>query len=70
MGLLQKNEIEDYWGSFCLTKLYFLDVMSRNRYELLTSFLHFKDNEAERPTRGEPGFDNLWKVRPFMIFVN
>ena len=40
--------------------------MSRNRYERITSFLHFSDNNAERPERGQPGFDPLWKVRPLM----
>ena len=67
MGLCQKNEIEDYWGTFWLTHLSFSDVMSRNRYQLLTSFIHFANNDqVNRPTRGQPGYDQLWKVIPLM----
>jgi hypothetical protein len=46
MGLCQKNEIEDYWSTYPLTFTPFRTVMSRNRYELLMSFLHFTDNHA------------------------
>eukprot|EP00745_Piridium_sociabile_P004562 TRINITY_DN12743_c0_g1_i2.p1 TRINITY_DN12743_c0_g1~~TRINITY_DN12743_c0_g1_i2.p1 ORF type:complete len:167 (+),score=34.64 TRINITY_DN12743_c0_g1_i2:343-843(+) len=62
MGLCQKSDLEEYWSEWWLTTVRFGDVMARNRYELLTSFLHFADNSVERPVRGEPGHDPLWKV--------
>ena len=43
----------------------FGEVMPRNRYQLLNSFLHFNDN-AEQVARGQPGFDPLFKVRPLI----
>ena len=66
MGLCQKNEIADYWGKFWLSAIPFWDVMSRNRYQQLTSFLYFVENSADRPERGQPGYDPLWKVRPLL----
>ena len=66
MGLCQKHELEDYWGTYWLTYTPFTDIMSRDRYELLTSFLHFADNAIDRPVRGEPGYEPLWKVKPLM----
>ena len=40
--------------------------MSRNRYQQLTSFLYIVENSADRPERGQPGYDPLWKVRPLL----
>lgn len=66
MGLCQKNEIEDYWETHWLTQTHFSEVMSRNHFELISSFLHFTDNEADRPERGEDNYDPLWKIRPLI----
>lgn len=66
MGMSQKNSLEDYWGTYWLTYLPFTDIMSRIRYELLTSFLHFTNNEEDRPARGDAQFDPLWKIRPLI----
>ncbi len=66
MGLCQKNSIQDYWSTYWLTYTPFTEVMSRDRYELLTSFLHFADNSVDRPTYGQDGYDPLWKIRPFL----
>ena len=66
MGLSPKNEIEDYWETWWLSQTKFSEIMPRNRFELLTSFLHFEDNTASRPKRGEDGFDFLWKVKRMM----
>lgn len=66
MGMCQKNELEDYWGKYWLTNVPFSKVMSRNRFELITSFLHFADNEGNIPARDSPVYDMLWKVRPLM----
>jgi hypothetical protein len=66
MGLCQKNEIEDYWENWWLTNTAFGKVMSRDKYELLSSFLHFADNSVQRPKKGEDGYDFLWKIRDLM----
>jgi hypothetical protein len=69
MGINNKPEIEDHWGTYWLTKLKIDCVMSRNRYELLSSFLHFNDN-LTRVARGEEGYDALHKVRPVLDIVD
>lgn len=43
--------------------------MSRNRFELLSSFLHFNDNSTEIQ-RGQPGYDPLHKVRLLLDMTN
>lgn len=69
MGINNKPELEDYWGTFWLTRNLFCDVMPRNRFELLTAFLHFNDNTT-RVQRGEVGYDPLHKVRPILDIVD
>ena len=39
--------------------------MSSRRFELILKFLHLNDAQAE-PKRGEPAYDKLYKVRPFV----
>ena len=39
--------------------------MSSRRFELLLRFLHLNDSERQ-PKRGEPGYDRLYKIRPFL----
>jgi len=65
MGICSKPELGDYWGTFWLTHVPFEKVMSRNRYEILSSFLNFNDNE-HYVERGLPGYDPLLKVRPLL----
>lgn len=66
MGLCQKHCLEDYWGAYWLTHTPFTKVMSRDRFEMISSFIHFANNEEERPARGQDGYDPLWKMRPLM----
>ncbi|KAL8613103.1 hypothetical protein ACOMHN_035044 [Nucella lapillus] len=42
--------------------------MSRNRYELITRFLHF--NNSQHVPRGEEGCDPLFKVRRLLDIVD
>ena len=42
--------------------------MSRNCFFEVNSFLHFNDADRE-PTRGEDGFDRLYKVSPVISHV-
>lgn len=69
MGINSKPEIEDCWGTFWLTQNSFCDVMSRNKYELMCTFLHFNDNST-RVARGEDGYDPLHKVCPMIDIVD
>ena len=46
----------------------FSSVMSSRRFELLMRFLHLNNSNAQ-PRRGEPGYDKLYKVRPFLDIV-
>lgn len=41
------------------------DVMARNRFEKLRSNLHINNNDNMK-TRGDPFYDKLFKVRPFI----
>ena len=52
MGLCQKPAHSDYWSGFWLTAVPFSFVMSRNRFELLQTFVHFS-NVEEQVRRGE-----------------
>ena len=66
MSLCFKPKISSYWANSGITMTpSFSDVMSRNRYQLLCSFLHFCDNSIRIP-RGEEGYDPLHKIRPFI----
>ena len=66
MGLTDKPAIKDYWatGDYDNTTR-FCEVMSRNRYELLSWFMHFNDNNKQ-VSKGEPGYDPLYKIRPML----
>ena len=43
-------------------------VMSKNRFEELSCYLHFNDSSKE-PTRGDRDYDRLFKVRPILDYV-
>ena len=47
MSLCSKPTTADYWSSNWLTKTQFGDVMPRRRFEWLSSFLHFSNNEDQ-----------------------
>ena len=60
MGINPKPEIRHYWsGNRYLGTPVFQEYLTRDRFDLITSNLHFTDNDDVR--RGE---DRLWKVRP------
>ena len=69
MGLVEKHEIEDYWETFWLTSTPgFSRIMSRDRFELILSFLHYANNE-DHVARGQPGHDRLFKVRQLIDMI-
>lgn len=61
MGLVRLNKLEDYWST---RNIYRMDIphsiMSRNRYQMLLSMIHFNNNEEIE--RG----DRLGKIRPLV----
>ena len=66
MGLISYPSIEDYWvTSWPFAISTFSSVMSRDRFSLLLRFLHLNDSTKYIP-KGEPGYDPLYKLRPFV----
>ncbi|XP_070573161.1 piggyBac transposable element-derived protein 4-like [Ptychodera flava] len=64
MGLVQKPDLSDYWSCHdVLTTPFFSRCMTRNRFEIINSNLHFNDNNNYH-RRGHPLFDSLFKIRP------
>ena len=68
MGLNCKPTVQDHWRKYWLTEIQFSAVMSRDRYLLLASFLHFADN-SERVERGNQGYNPLFKIQPVLDIV-
>ncbi|XP_063077170.1 piggyBac transposable element-derived protein 4-like [Engraulis encrasicolus] len=69
MGLVEKSSLEDYWAEYWPTATPgFGKVMSRNRFQMILSFLHFANNE-EYVGVGQPGHDRLFKLRPIIDLI-
>ena len=62
-GIIRKPTLEDYWSTDRMieTPIYG-KVMSRNRFEIILSYLHFNDSEKRSPMCD----DRLYKVRPII----
>lgn len=69
MGLCNKPAISDYWNTYWLTTTNFGDVMPRNRFELLQTFLHFNDVANQVP-RAQEGYNPLFKIQPLLDICN
>lgn len=66
MGINRLPEIRDYWSTDpTLHYSPIADRISRDRFEELTRYLHFVNNDT-LPGRGEPGFSRLQKVEPII----
>lgn len=64
MGINRLPEIRDYWSNDeYLHYSPIADRISRDRFEQITRYLHFTDNDT-LPARGEEGFFRLQKVDP------
>ena len=58
--------MQDYWStSWPFQTPHFSKLLSRDRFLLLLKFLHLADNNKQ-VARGQPGYDKLFKLRPFM----
>lgn len=62
MGLVDMHRVRAYWETGSRYELV-AQVMSRNRFEKITSHLHFTDNDAATDQMKE---DKCWKVRPWL----
>ncbi|XP_060562864.1 piggyBac transposable element-derived protein 4-like [Ruditapes philippinarum] len=66
MGINQLPEAKMYWstdpliGNTAVSK-----IMTINRFQQIMKYLHVSDRTTE-PTRDQPGFDKLFKVRPVL----
>ena len=69
MSLCQKPSIRSYWNKFWLTCTPFNSIMSRNRFELIQTFLHFNNAQLQVP-RGQRGFNPLFKIQPLLDIVD
>ena len=66
MGIERQASYRDYWSSAPdLNDPYISKLMSVNRFGWLLSNIHLNDNTL-MPNRGDPNFDKLYKVRPFI----
>lgn len=63
-GMAKLPALEDYWNRFpdIFSGLQIPMYMARDRFREIVSFLHCADNNVERPGRGQPGHDPLWKI--------
>ena len=69
MGITRKPEIRDYWSKD--EKLHYAPIaarISRDRFEEVTRYFHFVNNES-LPARGEEGYHRLQKVLPIILLL-
>ena len=71
MGILKLLRMDLYWQTKypLFTLLGIPDVMSRDRFVSISRYLHISDRENE-PSRGNPNYDRLYKVRDFHDMLN
>ena len=66
MGMCKKGAAVDHWRQILwLNETPYIKVMSRDRYQIISSFLHFNDNTDYIP-RGQDGYDALFKIRKLL----
>lgn len=63
-GIVKVPSYRLYWANATRVSA-IADVMPRNRFESIKWSLHFNDN-SKMKNRGEPGYDKLFKLRPFI----
>ena len=62
----KKGRLQSYWSKKTLIATpFFNETMSRDRFQLITAFLHFNDNE-KMPNDCD---DKIYKIRPVLDFL-
>lgn len=64
MGIIKLPQLIQYWQAHLRIPM-ISDTMPRNRFMKLRQVLHFNDN-FNLIARGQPGYDKLFKIRPFI----
>ena len=66
MGVAVLPRVADYWSTDpFLENRGIKAVMTKNRFEEISQYLHFNDSTRE-PAKGTPGYDRLYKCRPIL----
>ena len=66
MGIVRYPSIEDSWvTTWPFASTTFSLIMSPDRFSLVLCFLHLNDN-TKYISKGEPGHDPIFKLRPFL----
>ena len=68
MGICDLPNYRLYWSDGIMNQPFVSNIMIRNRYEDLSSYVHMADRTAN-PVRGQEGHDVLHKVRPILDIV-
>lgn len=70
MGFCRKTSIEQYFSETCWVNSTpnYANIMSRDRYQNLRSFLHFANNNRQLP-KTHVEYDPLFKIRPIIDTV-
>ena len=70
MGINQLPEMRDYWAKDpSLHYSPIADRITRDRFEEITRYMHFVDNDA-LPARGDEGYHRLQKILPIVTAIN
>ena len=70
MGVCELPNYRLYWSEdMCFNQQFVSQIMTRNRYEELSRYIHIADRTLN-PPRNEDGHDVLHKVRPIINLVN
>lgn len=67
MSVFRYPNVRSYWGEYAFQMIQ--DTMSRNRFDLIRSNLHFNDND-KLPDKNAPDYDRLYKIRPIVDHFN
>ena len=66
MGIVSYPKVEDAWmTTWPFASSSFSGIMSRDHFSLVMRFLHLNDSTQYIP-KGQPGYDPLYKIRPFL----
>lgn len=70
MGIKRLPSYRDYWSSdIDLNDPFISKLMPVNRFSWLLGNVHLNNNSL-MPKKGEPGFDKLYKLRPFLTALS